>query len=393
MGHDITMLTQFNWPKFCGWTFVIFLISFYLPIFPSLRRAIFYLFLALPALIWWLEQRQLATKIFEVAPRIFGVFVILVIWVSFNNIEILKYAAYLLCLFIVCVMLESGPKTVSWALRIFAVASVFVLLYAFGVWLVEYVIHGGWIRVELWGRVKNQNYAAAIIISSLVFVWLFVVEPWLQHKSTLKFVLGLTGFVAICLLCTLVFGSRSALLGFALFFACYLIQRRMLLIGLAIVIVLLVIVYVGDLGAIYMKRGDSYRLAIWADALHRLIHSCNAITGCGNDNYLFIGKFSHPHGAHVAILYEYGVFAFVLHIALMISLIVKTWSSRWLLVAMVGFGWLFTTGHNVYTSFGPQWVFFWIPILMALVDCTRTTLQNYYQLRSDLGSLSLNQEK
>lgn len=383
------MLKQCDWPKFCGWTFVIFLISFYLPIFPAFRRAIFYLCLALPALIWWLKLRQIANNIFVVAPRIFGIFVILVIWVSFNNIEILKYAAYILCLFLVCAMIESGTKTVSWATRIFAAVSIFVFIYAIGAWLGDHVTHGGWIRVRLWGSVSNQNYSAAVIISSLVFTWLFVAEPWLQPKSALKFTLGLTAFVAMCLLCTLVFGSRSALLGFVLFFACYLVQRRMLFIGLTILIVLFLIIYVGDLGGIYIKRGDSYRLAIWSDALLRLIHVCNAVIGCGNDDYLFIGKYSHPHGAHVAILYEYGVIAFVLHIILMISLIVKTWGSRWLLIAMVGFGWFFATGHNIYRSFGPQWVFFWIPIMMALIDCAHTMLQKYYQLRNNSVNMTI----
>ena len=55
--------------------------------------------------------------------------------------------------------------------------------------------------------------------------------------------------------------------------------------------------------------------------------------------------------------------------------------SRWLLLALLGWGSLLTTSNGVLTSPQPLWIYFWLPVFMAVLDGQRSAVQEYLQSR------------
>jgi len=373
--------TAWHWA--CGIFFFLFLISFYLPVHRAVSREIFYFGIALPAFVWWLRYPKVAGKIFALAPRIFLVAAILAVCLGLSDWRLLRNFFYIFCLFLACVMLERGPLKIEKIFGAFAIVGLILLIYATGSWLITYEAGAKWPRIGFWGLTYNPARAAVMVMSGLIFLWLFVAEPRLRQKSNLAVWAGEIGLAALCLIGTLVFGARSTLLGFVLFYACYCIQRRTYVVGLLIGAALLLGVFTIGTEQVAFRDGDSHRLEIWADTVRRLTHDCNILLGCGDENHLFLGEFFHQHNSYLAAFYVSGLAGGSLYLCLLVSIVVKAWGSRWLLLTMLAFGWCITDGSTMISKPFPYYVFFWLPLIMALLESGRAELDKYYSLRTN----------
>lgn len=360
--------------------FSIFCLAFYLPLSSKAINNIFYIGLALPGLIWLLCK----PRALKYLGRPFGwmfVLLVLMVWVDASHAAGMKKALYLLLLFVSCLLLE-GYDRVRSLVTIFALVSVGILLFVAADWWWLWTQTGGWVRYgSFLGAPINPVYFSLLITSALVFLWLFHVEVWLERRSRLALLSGLFLLTVAVLLCSSIFQARSALLGFAAFFAGYLICKRMILPGLLLVLFLGLGLFVLGGHELLLERGTSYRPLIWQDAWSRLTGVCNVWLGCGADGYLFLGQFQHPHSGYMAMLYRNGVLGAALFILFGLAFVWQGIRSRWMLLALVGWGSLLTTTSGVLTSPQPLWIYFWLPTFMAILDGKRSALGAYYAAR------------
>jgi hypothetical protein len=374
-----------RWPAVAGAILFLFLASFYTPLSAKGTNNIFYAGIGLPALVWWFWQPRAATAVFAIAPRVFWLAAALVLWLTLRDISFLREGLYLLALYLACVLLERDRPRTEQAFAGFALVSVGMLLCATVLWLHANDVTGAWGRVELWGQTRNPVYAALLITSALVWGWMFAVDTRLHAAPAWALALALLVLTALCVLCAMIFQARSALLGFTLFLCGYIVQRRLALAGAITAVAAVAVLALSGLGQTLLERGLSFRLDIWADAVSRLLTDCNVLLGCGRDDYRFASEFFHPHSAYVSMFYHGGVVAALLLLAMLALLFVQAWrvQSRWLLVALVGWGGVLTATNGIITSPRPLWVFFWVPTLMALIDSGRPALAAYYSARGD----------
>ncbi|NMF88377.1 hypothetical protein GPA26_07755 [Aromatoleum petrolei] len=361
----------------------VFCASFYAPISSKASNNIFYAGLGLPALTWWLYRPRVALDLFRVAPAFSVVYALLAAWLSLVDIAFLKDSSYLAVLFLCCAMLDRRGRGVVAAFGAFALVSAGMFAYAVFDWIRLLDTLDVWPRVALWGQGQNPVYAALLMASSFTFLWLFYVERRLASRPRWLFWGAFALLTALCGMCAIVFQARSALIGFAAFFAAYLVQRRLVYAGLIVAAAALATLSFSGLDGTLLERGLSFRLDIWLDALRRLSSDCSIWVGCGKDDYRFLGQFFHAHSAYVSILYEGGAIALALFLALAAVFFVTTWRSRsrWMLVALVGWAGVATTTPGVIVSPRTLWVFFWIPTLMAVLDSGRPALESYYRAR------------
>lgn len=361
--------------------FLLFMLTFYVPISP---KPVFYLGLVLPGLAW-LAWRPLALPQFFIA---FGWLLLPLAGLQLLNLQAaaeIKQWFYLVALLAGCVMVERSDWNMTRVYRVFAWFSVFVLLWVAADWLWTWQQSGEWIRYMLvFGRRMDPNNTALLISGGLVFLWLTQAEPWLERRPVWYKLLGLLALSAAVLLAATMFQSRSTLMGYGLFMAVYVLQRRMWRTGLAVVLGIVVLAYLLGVEHILSQRGFSYRPEIWADAWARLYTHCGALLGCGDDHYRFLGMFTHTHNLPLQILYNDGFVGLAL-------ITVFAWvyfrdgfrsQAPWFLLSMVGLGGLMT---NTGWLLGPPkafWAYFWLPVLLALVDMRRLQLAHYLAARA-----------
>lgn len=365
----------------------VFCASFYTPISSKASNNIFYAGLGLPALVWWLYRPRAALGLFRVAPAFLATYGALAAWLVVADPTFLRDTLYIATLFVCCAMLERHGSGVARAYTGFALVSLALFAFAILKWAQLAWLHHYWGRITLWGQGQNPVYAGLLISSSLVFLWLFHVEPRLRDRSRLAYLVALLGLVALGGLCAVVFQARSALVGFAAFLVVLLTQRRLVVVGSLLAVVAAVALWDSGVADALLERGGSYRIEIWADALRRLESECGLLVGCGKDDYRFLGQFFHAHSAYVSILYEAGAIGLVLFLAMALAFFVAAWRSRsrWMLVALVGWAGVATTTPGVIVSPRTLWVFFWIPTLMAVLESGRPALEAYYRTRDEIS--------
>lgn len=364
-----------------------FLVSYYTPISAKASNNIFYVGVGLPALVWWLARPRAAFRLVRVAPAFLASYGALAAWLIFADLDFFKDTFYIAALLVGCAMLERRGAGVARAYTAFALVSTALLAFATFKWGQFAWSQHYWQRATLWGQGENPVYAALLITSSLVFMWLFHVEPRLHHRSHMAYLGALLGLVALGGLCAAVFQARSALVGFAAFLIAFLVQRRLVIVGGVLVATAIAALWGSGVGHVLLERGGSYRVEIWMDALRRLESHCGVLVGCGKDDYRFLGEFFHAHSAYVSLLYHGGAIALALFCLMALIFFVTAWrsGSRWMLVALVGWGGVLTTTGGVIASPRPLWVFFWIPTLMAVLESGRPALEAYYRARDAIS--------
>jgi hypothetical protein len=229
----------------------------------------------------------------------------------------------------------------------------------------------------------DPNNAATFIISGLVFLWLTLVEPELRQRSAWLRLVGLIALYALVFLSVAVFQSRSALVGFGLFMAGYIIIRRTWRQEFWALIGVTCIGYFTGATQTLSQRGLSSRPQIWADAWHRVADTCGVWLGCGRDGYFFLGMYTHPHNMPLGILYNYGLVGLAL-ISIFVYVYVRDGirlKTPWFLISLIGTGSLLTnTGWFLYPV-KAYWVFFWVPILIAFIQMRREQVDLFFEAR------------
>lgn len=374
--------SRWPWLVLAGF-FCVFCSAFYLPLSSKAINNIFYAGLALPGLLWLIWRPAALPKL----ARAFGWMMLLIgglVALDAGDAAGLKKGLYLLLFFVCCLMLEQWRWGVKGCVAVFACLSVGVMLYVLSDWLWIWSESGRWIRYgRFWGEKINPVYFSLLISSALVFLWLFHVADWLERHSRLALLAGLFLLSVAVLLCSSIFQARSTLLGFALFFGAYLLYKRFILLGLLLVLALAVLLFALGGDELLIRRGLSYRPAIWLDAWQRVLNDCGLWLGCGSDDYRFLGKFHHPHSGYLAMFYRNGLLGtllFMLFAAIFFWRAVQE-RSRWMLLALMGWGSLLTTTNGVLTTPQPLWVYFWLPTFMAILESQRPAVLAYFAAR------------
>lgn len=360
-----------------------FCMAFYLPLTSKAVNNFYYIGVALPCLFGAFSSPR---ALIELLKDFAWFFVLLLALVVINAAEIadLKKWLYLFLFFMACVFLERSRWGMKGCFTLFAMVScgLFVLILLDWLWI--WGQSGRLIRYRiLFGERINPVYFSLLISSSLIFLWLFRVENWLEQRSRIACLAGFFVLLALVLLCGTVFQSRTPLLALAVFLGGYALHRKMALPVIVLAGMLVVLAVASGFSELLLQRGFSYRLDIWQDAWVRLSEVCGIWWGCGVDDYRFLGKFYHAHSGYVALLYRNGLAGGLIFISLAVLFLWRCSlaRSRWLLLALFGWGSLVTTTNGMLTSPQPLWIYCWLPTFMALLETQKGTLDRFFAAR------------
>jgi hypothetical protein len=357
----------------------LFCISFYFPLSSKGINNFFYVAIALPCFFWAFAKPRALWRLLVRFSWFFAPLLLLVV-LKAVDFQGLKKWLYLLMLFLACVFVGFSRRGTVSFYTLFALASCAVLLWALVEWLLLWAQGGGLIRYGVFlGDKINPVYFSLLIGGALIFLWLFHVEAWLESRSRLAYFSGLSIVLALLLLCSVVFQSRTNLLGLACFLFGYALHKRLVILTICLVGAVSLFAVLSGAADLLMNRGLSYRLGIWQDAWLRLNEVCGIWLGCGADDYRFLGQFFHAHSAYVAMLYRNGLLG-AITLGLLAAMFFWRCSrarSRWMLLALFGWGSLITTGSGMLTSPQPYWVYFWLPTLMALLETQKEAVSEF----------------
>ncbi|UZD95934.1 hypothetical protein LOY64_02655 [Pseudomonas corrugata] len=355
--------------------FFLFFLSFFMPLSSKAVNNIFYVGLALPVFVWMLRNMRDLPAIFRSYRVLIGMLAGFLGLAIVADTSSVKKVLYIFLYFATCLLIAEKGKAAQRFFGAFSAVACAVFLYLTASWLWQYQATGLWGRQVFWGSATNPVYASLLMLSALVFLWLFYLEGFLLGRARWQLLGGIFLLMCATVLCVLVFQARSALLGGGLFFIVYFIQRRLVLLGGVIAIAAGGLIYLSGVGHLLLERGLSYRTAIWEDAINHVTNDCVIWLGCGADEYKFLGQFMHPHSGYISTLYRYGIIGAGLFALFALVFFWRGWQSKspWFLLALVGWGGLLTTGSGFFSSPQPLWVYFWFPTFMALIDGTRKT--------------------
>jgi hypothetical protein len=362
-------------------TFLLFLLSFYVPISP---KPVFYAGLMLPGLFWLLWRPAALPAYFKA----FGLLLLPLAIIQLLNIQEvseLKLWLYLAVFLACCLIVERCEGGSERIYRQFAWFSLFALGYATVEWLWIWHQTDHWVRYKhLFGREMDPNNTSILITSGLVFIWLTIAEPRLQAHSRWSLLAGMILLSCAVLLSAAIFQSRSTLVGFGLFMGVYVFMRRWWGLGLLAVMVVALVAYLAGADQMLSQRGMSFRPQIWDDAWHRVVDTCGILLGCGKDGYRFLGKFTHTHNLPMGIFYNDGVIGLVL-MGIFAFVYVRggiKLKSPWFLLSMIGFGSLMTNTGWLLAPPKAFWAYFWVPVLLAFIQVRREHVNEYIVARS-----------
>jgi hypothetical protein len=366
-----------------GWLLVVGFTAFYLlnflPVSHQSTSNVFYFLCALPSLIWCARHKdQLWSWMRYIWPLGLFLLSILMAMVLKGEIAEAKPCLYVLLLSAVAYTLAHlDERRLSQLGMAVAMIALSIVVWSSYIWLESFILSGKVQRILLWEE-KNPLHTAMLIVFALVWLWEFKADSYFQGRSKQLYAMALLGFLILIIWTTLVFQGRSALLGIGVYLALKLWISNYRWYMICGVILAALLTWVTDLYVAFLVRGLSYRPEIWMDAWTRLSQECGVLLGCGKDNYLFVGRWTHAHSAYLMQFYEYGLVV-ILPFALFALKFFRDgmrYHSRWMLVAAVGWGSVLTTTAGLVTSYKAYWIYFWIPTLMSMVECWRYRTKN-----------------
>ncbi|MBV2133583.1 hypothetical protein KRX52_12350 [Pseudomonas sp. MAP12] len=368
--------------------FFVFLVSFYFPLSSKAINNIFYAFIAIPCVGWLLWKPRALPVFLAGFAWLFVAIAGLVVFCS-SELADLKKIIYMVLFFSACMLLwvEGYLERVIFG---FAVFSTLLFLIAAAECLWQGFFGGSWSRYAVFlGWEINPVYWGLSIVSGWAFLWVFYFDNCLSQRSRLAFLLGFAFLNLMVLMCVLVFQSRSALLGYLGFLFFYALRGGLFWFGSLVVAFLAAALYFSGWGELLLERGMSYRLDIWVDAVRRVVSECGIWLGCGADDYRFLGQFYHPHSSYVSVFYKGGIggVVFLLGFALTFFAVALKGRSRWLGIALIGWGGLIATGNGMVSSPKPFWIYFWIPTLMAVLEVRGAVVKKYLDARKEAEPL------
>ena len=353
-------------------------ISHYFPFSSKATNNLFYAGIALPGLIFILLQtKQTAASLLQKLSLPLALLAC-VVAISAEGFGDIKFILYLALFAIALSATKDGRSLAHQGMWLAGLTNMAILAAISIHWIVLCLQANSSIRYsQILGYGINPVHLALLMSISLAYLWIFHLEKRLQQRGVIAFATGLFACVAIALLITLIFQARSAFVGLCLFFTVYISQRKKYL-WITTSLIILITLVIFSLGAddILANRGLSYRPLIWEDAFRRLMEDCGMLLGCGTDNYLFAGQFPHPHSGYVSVLYQSGILGFMAFSIFTVIFLIRSFrnGSRWLPLAMIGWGALITTSNGMFTSPShPLWIYFWLPTIMCLIESRETS--------------------
>ena len=232
------------------------------------------------------------------------------------------------------------------------------------------------------GQLHLQVPAALIFGVALLCTLYWVIEaPSLRWRA-------LAVLNALCLSSAVLWtDSRNAWV--AVPFACvvYLISRRTKAASMfAAIVVALAVSALALLGALIVSpaselllpRGDSYRPAIWAEILSRVLAGGPWFgSGVLTDEDVFVGCYllAHPHNMYLAVLYQGGIAAVALFATLLV-LSMRTLLANFarqeaklaLAIYALALPAYFLDGHELVAKIGWTWMLIWLPIAISIAS-------------------------
>jgi O-antigen ligase len=191
--------------------------------------------------------------------------------------------------------------------------------------------------------------------------------------------------VALAAYCIFMSDSRTAWVSGALGALTFLLSQRIrvpqqLILTMALVAVIgaamfLVLVMNEDIRQAALPRGDSFRLAIWAETLERISASPFIGLGIGTTDDMVLNDltFPHPHNLYLALVYQGGLVAltlFVLFLWACIATLLRRYEHQdaktALSILALSLSAFLLDGHELVDKVGESWVLIWLPAGMAM---------------------------
>lgn len=352
----------------------LYILANFLPVSGKATNNVFYVLGALPALLWAVLNPGQVLQAWR-SFSLFWVFLLVyAVWGLLHPHSISpKPVLYVTLLFFsLWAIRRPGGEAHFYLFAWLALLAVLTLAWTSFQWFQRWSSEGLAPRIVLWDD-QNPLRTSMLICAGLAWSWLFVIEPRMAERHRGERVVIFLGLLLLMAWAAVIFQSRSVLLGVGAFLGLSLLTRR----GPGLPVLVGILFALGLLGwglgwhEVLAARGLSYRTEIWQDAWQHLSGVCGLWVGCGDDEYLFLQRFTHPHSAYWSILYEHGLPVFLLFLVCALVWLVQglRYRSRWLLVASIGWGGVLTTTGGVIHSPSAYWIYFWIPTFLAMFEC------------------------
>ena len=371
-------------PAVVGWALILlsFMCSFFVPIPSKFNNNYFYILMAVPALFASLKNYRNAMQLLLGFPYFLLSIVISVIIYSFHG-EVFKDSAYILLFLVFLNRFVNAEKIQELIFLAYAGVVFAVMLYAY--LTNNYMPHSPSLRLMFYGQTFNPVYAASMILVAAIYLWIFHLEAYVTVKPRFLSYTLIVVYFSFVLAILAQFEARSAIVGLVAFILFYAYVRRLFGVLFFALILCFIVIEIYGLPSFLLQRGFSFRGEIWLDAIQHINSSCSIFIGCSDDDYLFLGKFSHAHSAYLSMFYEAGIISFAVFMVFAFDFFRRCLrlESKWFLVALPGWFALLTTTSGIYTSPKPLWIYFWLPTFFAMIECYKLSHFKNHQIAED----------
>lgn len=379
--RDKFLLLRESNPRYWGTVFVVFILSYFLPVGSQAGKVFFYVFIFFPALLSlrYADFLLLSRSAFFWLLLALCSYAILRSVDSENMLHGFKATAAIFALLIVALRLPSLPpeRVERLSLMFIFVLTVYVLMNA-----VQQHFSNGWTLgqrlLPLFGQSKSVIFTADLLMSALItYSWSCIKTGKLRYVVFtniavigMAFVLLQTrSIIPVCIVCSLVLiATQIRAARHALFAVSFVI--------LAGTCVWLVLSLLGMTYSVTV-RGDSYRFEIWSAYFLSTI-DCGIISGCGWGRELgFVARdgaaIAHPHSMYVQHFYWGGLIGLLLLLACITAPLIKGVRSSnyaaWPLLA--GSVALAFDGKSLISLPNERWLLVLVPLVILIGDLVR----------------------
>lgn len=362
-------------PLWCYFFFLIFISGFFFSDTSKQLNNIFYISLCLPALIITIRDRK---NMFSREP-FFILFFALALWIiltaiispgqTSGTLKELKPLIYVFFLSIIVFYLfqkrKNVPLILSYVILISASASGALFLFDF------YEPRNWNFARRLLGHGSLSNsiwVGAAYGFAAIISINLFLHEKWLKYQIT-ALCLGIIPFIIM-----LATQSRGPLAAFAaaLIFSLFSYRNKRALLLTVLGLICVTFIFFHHSESIdqtrLLKSGDSYRIAIWSNAIDEIIKAPFIGHGISADseNHFQNRTFDHFHNVYLTLAFHTGIIGLLLFLPLILYPLFsfKNGETR-LLKSMLIFGMVYMVfnASRLFTSPKEIWLIFWVPLL------------------------------